>query len=425
MQDTKENRLKILSQFGYEQFKNRNYVEAIIYYNRYIEMDQTNPVVYNMLGYLYQKLNKYETLDDQIKFFEKSVQLKPDYIQAIRNLALAYPLRGQFQEGINCFHKLFKLGAVTDDYMAYACLKIKLKDFDEGWKYYEYRFLKEYSPTEYPEIDKPKWEGQKIQDKTLLVQCEQGFGDSIQFFRYLNEIKPLVKKIIFRVQNELVELLKPNVNNVDIEIIGTSKPLKEIDFDYHIALMSLLNATKARFEDIPAALGYLKANENKIKEFKKKYFDTDCLKIGIAWNGTKFGNRSRDIPLQCFYPLTELKGVKIYSFQKGYGAEQLETLPLGIEIVDLGKTFGNFSDTAAAMSNLDLFITSDNALFNLAGAMGIKTFVMLNKHSEWRWFFDDETTPWYEKAKIFKKQNESDDWDLLMQKIIENLKIII
>lgn len=418
--DTKENRLEILNKLGYESFKKRNYIEAIIYYTRYIEIDQTNPIIYNMLGFLYQKMSKYQNIDKQIEFFEKALKLKPDYVQTLRNLALAYPYIGKYEEAIKCFKKMFELGPVMDDYMAYACLQIRLKNFEEGWKYYEYRFLKEYTPTEYPKMDKPKWEGQEIKDKTLLVQYEQGFGDSIQFFRYLEQLKPLTGKIIFRVQNELADLFKSNTK--DIEIVGISTPVAKLNFDYHIPLMSLMLMLKANADNIPFPEGYLKADNKKTEYYKKEFFNNDCFKIGISWSGTKFGNRYRNVPLKYFLPLTNLKNVKVYSFQKGYGYEQLQDLESDTNIIDLGKTFKDFSDTAAAIANLDLFITSDNGVFNLAGAMGKKTFVLFNKYPEWRWFLDEKTTPWYKSVEIFKKQDENDSWGILMEKVLESIR---
>lgn len=417
LQDTKENRLAILSNLGYQKFKENDYITAIAYYNKYLEIDDTNPVIYNMIGYLYQRIDKYSTIDVQIEHFEKAYSLDTNYVQAIRNLALAYPIVERYEEAISCFQRLFKLGPVSDDYMAYACLQIRLKNFEEGWKYYEYRFLKTFHPTEYPETGKPRWEGQDISDKTLLVQYEQGMGDTIQFFRYLEWVKPLAKKVIFRIQNELVDLVKANVEGIDVVSIHT--PLEQLSFDYDIPLISILNVMNAQVENIPLTQGYIKADEPKVLQYKERYFNNDCLKIGISYNGMRHGNKHRDIPLECFYPLFEMKNVKLYSFQKGHGAEQLANVPKNMEIVDLGETFHNFADTAAAMANVDLFITSDNSVFNLAGAMGIKTFVLLNKHAEWRWFLDEEKTPWYDSVKIFKKQNILEDWPEVIRRVIK------
>lgn len=419
MDEKIENALEILTKLSYECFQNREYEKAIVYVERYINLNPNNPIMYNLLGYLYQKLSKYGTLDEQIEYFEKSRLLKPDYSQAVRNLALTYQLVGRYEEAVEAFQALFDLEPVTDDYMAYGCLKIRLGDFQEGFKYYESRFLKNFGGTAYPKIDKPRWQGEDISEKALLVQSEQGFGDTFQFFRYLLQIKPLAKKIIFRAQNELADLIR--LNSQGIEVVDMTTDLNDLEFDYHIPLMSLPLITKAKVDDIPLTEGYIKADEEKIQKYKAEYFNNDCFKIGISYSGSVIGNNSRNIPLRVFYPLTRLKNVKVYSFQKNSGSEQLKKVPKAFEIVDLGKTFNNFSDTAAAMSNIDLFVTSDNGVFNLAASMGKKPFLLLSQYAEWRWLLDSEKTPWYDSVKIFKKESESDDWSLLMSRVMEEI----
>lgn len=414
-----ENVLNELRMLGDEQANEGNYIEAIEYYKKYVEIDPKSVIMYNRIGHLYEKIDEWEYLTEQIKYFEKAIAIDSKYSLTLRNLAFVYFKASRYQESFECFDKLLKNNPLTDDYVAYACRKIQVGDFEEGWKYYEYRFLKTCGITEYPEINKPKWAGQNIDNETLLVQCEQGFGDSIQFLRYLELVKPLVNKIIFRVQNELVDLFKLNVDN--IEIVGMSNDIRELSFDYHIPLMSLPYVLNARIDNIPMSKGYIKADKNKEDYYRKEFFDNNCLKIGITWKGMIVGNKRRNIPLRCFYDLTGLKNVKIYSFQKDFSPSEMEHVPQGVEIINLGKTFKDFSDTAAAMSNIDLFVTSDNSVFNLAGAMGKKTFVLLNKLSEWRWFLDEDTTPWYDSVKIFKKQNENDAWSLLMQRVMRTL----
>lgn len=399
-----------------------NSEKAIEYYTQYVEHTPANKlfhIIYNILGHLYENVDKYGTSDIQIEYFEKAVELAPDFQSALRNLAIVYPRVGRDADAIECYHKIFKLGATMDDYFDYAALQIKQENFEEGWKYYEYRFSKENGATPYPKMKQPKWKGQAIPDKTLLVQSEQGFGDSIQFFRYLPQLKSLAKKVIFRVQNSLVDLLQSNTDF--IQVVGNAKKPEELNFDYHVPLMSLMHLLDARVENIPYPEGYIKANPELVEKFRKQFFDNDCLKIGITWHGSAVGNERRNIPLSAYYPLTQLKNVKVYSFQKDKGTEQIFNLPKDVEIIDLGKEFQDFSDTAAAMANLDLFITSDNAVFNLAGAMGKETFVLLSADAEWRWFFCDKTMPWYDSVRIFKKKLEKDSWDLIMTDVVKTV----
>jgi len=397
--------------------------KALTYFQKYIEMAPPSAQAYYIVGNLCKLADKNGLLDKQIEYLKKALEIEPEFKDAIRALSSAYSDKGEYEKSFEYFHKLFEIGALMEDYFSYACLNIRLGNFQEGFQYYESRFLTKNRPAVYPEINKPKWEGQNISDKTLLIQYEQGFGDSIQFLRYVEQVKPLAKKIIFRTRTKLLDLLKINLSGLDV--IGQTLPLEELEFDYHIPLMSIPKIINAQIDNIPLAQGYIKADEKKTEEYKKNFFDNDCFKIGIAWNGTEGGNQRRSIPLELLYPLTKIKNVKVYSFQKGLGSGQLELLPPDVEIVDLGNTFDDFSDTAAAMSNLDLFITSDNGNLNLAGAMGKKTFLLLPKYPDWRWFFDEETTPWYNSVKIFKQSNDNDGWEPVMRRVFKELENLL
>lgn len=419
MLNAEKNTLKKLMTEADECYENQDYNGAIEYFKKCIEIDVKNAFLYNFIGHLYSKIDEYGTIEEQIKYAKLALEIDPNYSSAVRNLAFAYSRAEMDEKAVQYFEKLLFMEPIPDDYFMYACRKIKLKDFELGWKFYEYRFWKKYGRTEYPSIDKPYWKGEDISDKTLLVQYEQGFGDSIQFSRYLKRVKPLAKKIIFRVQDELLGLMKLNMS--DIEIIGESTPVNQLKFDYHIALMSLMYTLKEKYEDIPMPQGYIKADKEKIINYKKHFFDNDCLKIGISWQGMQAGNTSRDIPLRYFYPITKLNNVKVYSFQKDFTKNQITQIPEDMQITYLGETFKDFSDTAAAMANVDLFITSDNSVLNLAGAMGKDTFLLLNKNSEWRWFLDEEKTPWYNSVRIFKKNSHNEKWDVLFERVVETI----
>lgn len=411
------NKLRLL---GDENVNKGFFVEAIEYYKKCVEIQPQNVIMYNRIGHIYEKLSESEYLDEQIKYFEKALSIDPDYSLTLRNLAFVYFKAERYEESFSCFHKLLSGKPLTDDYVAYGCRKIQVGDFEEGFKNYEYRFKKTYGITEYPEFDKPRWKGESLPDKTLLVQWEQGFGDSVQFFRYLALAKPFFEKIIFRVQDSLVDLFKINTN--DIEIVPGSQDIKELSFDYHVPLLSLPLVLKSNIQNIPSAEGYLKADKEKTEKYRKEYFDNKCFKIGITWCGMATGNRRRDVPLKYFYNAAKLDNVKIYIIQKNFNRDELKNVFPDVEVIDLGKTFNDFSDTAAAIANLDLFLTSDNSVFNLAGAMGIPTYVLLNKFSEWRWFLDENKTPWYDSVRIFKKRIEHEKWNFVMDSAIKAIK---
>ncbi|MBP7211471.1 hypothetical protein KBA27_01415 [bacterium] len=394
--------------------------KGIEYFKKHVELEPDNFLVVNMLGHLYSKLDLYGTLDLQRKCFEKSLEIKPDFDIAIRNLAFTYSRLGRDDLSIKFFRKVLKSKEVwADDEFAFACLLIKHGFFKEGWKLFESRFNKKFGKTLYITSDKPRWYGEKIENKTLLIQYEQGFGDTFQFSRFIPLVKKLVGKIIFRVQDETLELIKRNFP--DIQVVGESTAIEDLEFDYHTPLMSLPMVLDIKMSDLITCEQRFEADNKKVKFFKNKYFNNKDFKIGISWNGAVGGNYKRDIPVFEFLPLTKLKGVKVYSFQKGGLLNLTDEYAKSNNITIVSRDFKDFDYTASAMKNLDMFITSDNGIFNLAATMGVPTYMLMNKESEWRWFFDETTTPWYSDVRLFKKDFEQQPWNCVMERALNAL----
>lgn len=399
----------------YDKINDKN--RAILCFEKYIENMPSDPLMYNAVGELYSDINLYENFEKKIDYFKKAIDLDPKCKIAIKNLAYTYRNADNIQESLNWFEKLVKLNPENDDYCNYAHVLLKNKDFENGFKYFETRFDRGLLSTPQPKINAPKLTKEiDFSNKTILVHYEQGYGDTVQFCRYLSKFKP--KKIIFLVQDELVDLLKFNLKNV--EVVCKSTSVEDLSFDYYIMLMNLPMLLSETVDSIPLPKGYIKADLEKIDYYKKKYFDNNFFKIGVAWSGALEGLKNRNIPLSYFYPLTQLENVCVYSFQKGFD-DDLDNLPDEIKIENLAKTFNDFSDTSAALNNVDLVITTDNVIANLAGAMGKKTFLLLFEDSDWRWFDDTERTPWYESVKIFRGKNNEDSINLIIKNIINNI----
>lgn len=390
--------------------KLKNNLKALGYYMNYVNYVHNDAIAYNMIGHLLCELDPAQNVDDQIYYFELADKHKPNDHNMMKNLTLVYPRAGRYQEALEYHKKILKSGATMDDYFDYACLNIKLSNWKEGWKYYEYRFSKEHGATPLRKFDKPLWKKQKIKDKTLLVHWEQGFGDTIMFCRYLPRLAQRCKKLIFVVQDPLVSLIQDNYP--DVEVVADSKA-KDIEYDYYLPLMSCMERLGEKPTTIPDSAGYLKASTGLKEYYKEKYFNNDNLKIGISWAGAKGGNERRNIPLEAFRILTELEGVQVYSIQKD------AKIPEDMNIIELGSTFKSFDDTAGAMANLDVFITGDNVLLNLAGAMGVKTVCLLNQYSEWRWFNEGGKCSWYDSVWMWQKEKEKDSWQELVNRVLE------
>ena len=203
----------------------------------------------------------------------------------------------------------------------------------------------------------------------------------------------------------------------------------KIDHDFHIPLMDTPFLMKESPKKMYQSGGYLKTDRKKEQAFKSKYINKNKkIKIGIAYHGTKESIlTNRDISVKKFLPLFELKGVEFYSFQADKYAEELKQLDKNIKIKDLGKHFKDFEDTACAINSMDLIVSTDNVVMNLAGALGVKTYGLFNVFSESRWYkTEGEDVGWYKSVRPFRAKTFN-DWDNLMtdvkQAIIEDFKL--
>lgn len=259
------------------------------------------------------------------------------------------------------------------------------------------------------------WDGSYQKDATLLFICtshQEGFGDCIKnirfiyyFQKYFNKIKVLVpKQLTVLMQNSFSNLV-----NTSITFINSFEDAGEYDFTG----IPHLNLFFDFSEDLPTK--YLKPNIEKANIYKEKYFITEMLKVGICWKGSNI-IENRNIDLKTLSKLFSLDKVQFYSLQKT-DSEGIGDYP---EIINLTPEFNNFDDTLAAMSNLDVVVTVDTAIANLAGAAGIKTFLMLHKDASNQWWGYDERTKLYDEIQIFR-QKDPGNWNYVVENIEKRL----
>ena len=393
--------------------------KALENYKKALEITPNSPLIYTNIGVM---LNKNGYNKEAIESYLKAIELDPNLATAHYNLGIAY--NNEPDKAILHYKKTLELN--PDYKKAYLNLAISYlikKDFDNGWKYYEERFqvLNRFKPQ--VSNPKPKWDGSSLKDKIIYVYYEQGFGDTIQFCRFIPYLKKLEpKKILFKPQPGLETLLRQNYP--DIEIVDNSVSDENIVFDTYVSLLSLLYYFKINTENIPD--NYIKPDPNKVIEYKEKYCNNDKFKIGICWQGSPDHKRDkeRSIPLEYFRALFEFQNVQVYSLQHGHECRQIDNFDTKLNLINLGKTFYDFSDTAAAIENLDLVISVDTSISHLSGAMGKPTWIILPMTNDLRWFLDEDTTPWYKSIRLFRpKPNEKRI--LVMDRIIDALQSIV
>ena len=375
---------------------------AIKFYKKSLAIEKEDYVALNNIGLLYEALKK----DEKAKnYYQKSLKIKENY-SANYNLGVYYRKNGDYKKSIFYLEKALELEPQNNKAkVSLGMSYLAIKDFKNGYKYYKNR------RSDIRKDFKNPWDGSEQKDKTLLIYFDGGRGDLIMFSRYIPYLRNKFKKIICLVFDELKELFR--LNFPDVEFLSFDSLC---GYDYSVNIMELPYVLNMDFNQIPYSSGYLKANEQKVFEYKKEFFDTDKLKIGLYWQGNLKVYPYRTMEFENLKELFCYKKAQFYSCQKDIDFNLIKDK----NVIDLGAKIENFSDTASILKNLDILITIDTAILHLAGALGVKTYLMLPKASEWRWFDDINTTPWYDSVKIFK-QEKLYDWKKPVSEILIEL----
>ncbi|MCD8378146.1 MAG: tetratricopeptide repeat protein [Candidatus Gastranaerophilales bacterium] len=342
-------------------------------------------------------------------------------VSAYYHLAVSYQKAGRFDDAEKNYKKMIEL-MPQEDYSqaALGTLYLTQKDILRGYEYFQKR---EKAPE--ARTLKNLWNGEKLTDETLLLYCDQGYGDHIQFIRYIPFLTDKFKSVRVLTRESCIELFKRNYPKNTYPNVEFYDELKNIsNYDKYVMATDLPYYLNIDFDHIPFAGGYLNADETKSKYFREKYFQTDKLKVGLCWKAGGAGMRAainRTINIDYFKKLLGLENLQFYSFQLDDIFNACEKYP---QIIDLSNELKSFDDTAAGMSNVDLFISADTSCIHLAGALGIKSFMLIPYCSDWRWFKDAKHTNWYSSVEIFK-QKDRQDWFIEVDMIYEKLRNIM
>lgn len=387
---------------------------ALALARRAYNLEPNNPVCIGNLGAVLILANK---LLEGVRHTKAAMAAAPGPLFKLHhNLGLAAMSDGKFSEAIKEFDYVAdKLPEAAFDR---ACCLLLAGDFDRGWEAMEAR--KAYRPIDHRIRGIPEWDGQKFSG-TLLVTCEQGSGDTIQFARYLPWAASQCDKVIFEVWGNLAHLFYgyPGVAEVRIRDDGVPDP----DADYHVPLLSLPWHHRTNLSTIPADPGYFNMISSRIPANVSAELGTG-LRVGICWAGNQAHARDydRSIPVEKFFPIAAIPNVHVFSLQVGFRQRDLEHTGGATFIADLAPRLSNWARTGAALLQMDLVITCDTGVAHLAGALDVPTWILLPKHPDWRWLLDRADSPWYPSVKLFR-QKRFGDWDDVFGRMIERLKV--
>lgn len=355
-----------------------NLVEAEKAYSRAIELNCNYPEAHYNLGTF---LRVIKCLDQAENHLCRALELRPDYWEAECSLAILYLLRGNFAK---------------------------------GWEKYEKGRRKR---DEYRQLESQLWQGEDLTGCSILLYWENGFGDTIQFARYVHKVEKLASKTSLWVQKPLERLLA--TLHPDLTVYPEDC-LPQERYDYVCSLLSLPVIFDTCNETIPQTTPYRPASRAVSvtwSEALTKIDNGNIYRVGVVWAGhpKHLNDSKRSIPFDVFSNLFGVLPISWVSLQVGLRAEDLRGT--SYQVIDFSKELVDFMESAELIKNLDLVITVDSAVAHLAGTMGKKTWVLLPFDPDWRWQLDREDSPWYPTIRLFRQQTIG-DW----QEVVERVK---
>jgi tetratricopeptide (TPR) repeat protein len=399
----------------------KRFEEALISYDHALTLRPDFAEALTNRGLALQKLKRF---DEALASHDRALEVRPDHVEAYVNRGRVLEELKRFEEALACYGHATRLRpSFAQAHHNEALCRLLIGDLHRGWEKYEWRWETEQLKRAKRNFSQKLWLGSdEIAGKCILLHAEQGFGDTIQFCRYVPLVAKRASRVILEVPKPLHQLMSSLAGAAQIVARGDPLPA----FDLHCPLLSLPLALKTQLETIPSKTPYLSAPESKISAWRNRLGNRERARIGIVWAGNprketlveiQLVDRQRSIEFSRLKPLFREPYCDFYSLQKGDDAvRQLGDSSLCHSIIDLTDHLHDFSDTAALIENLDLVISVDTSVAHLAGALG-KPFWLLNRYNTcWRWLLDREDTPWYPTGRLFR-QDQTRDWDNVIARV--------
>jgi len=361
------------------------YVEAEDLLRQVVDRERERADVHNSLGYLAMRQCNPE---DAIQHFESAISVKPNYVEAHRNLAMALLQTGEYERGF----------------------------VEYDWRWTGSREAQSFQPH-------LCWDGRPVPEKTLLIYAEQGAGDAIQFARFLPRAAARCRRLIVACQRNLVPVIATIDGVAEVREPGS---IRVAEFDVYLPMISLPRVFEVGFRTIPCEIPYvnLATLHRRKGVFALVPSAGNFPKVGVVWAGNpEFAlDRYRSCSLRDFLPVLRVPGIAFYSLQKSMAAaDEIASLPADVVVQDLAPKLNDFGDLALAIAELDLVISVDTAAAHLAGALGRPVWTLLPYAPDWRWHLHMDVSPWYPSMKLFRQSREG-AWEDVMAKVAAALQ---
>ncbi|HEX9390193.1 MAG TPA: tetratricopeptide repeat protein [Usitatibacteraceae bacterium] len=350
-----------------------------------------------------------------------ALKINPKSAEALHIRALALHDLQRHQEALHSFAKYLQLNPNdAEGHRNEGLCRLQMGDFAKGWPKYEWRRKTAIFKNEFRRPDEsPLWLGEEpLAGKTLLLQAEQGLGDTIQFCRYVDQAVNLGATVLLEVQPLLKSLLAPLKGASQVFVRGDACPAH----DYHCQLLSLPFAFKTQLNSIPANIPYLQSDPERIRHWGIKLGAKNKPRVGIAWSGNAAheNDHNRSIPLASLAKIISSRAQFVCLQKDLRTSDQAAMSTMRDDITFLDGTINDFSDTAALIDLMDVVISVDTAVAHLAGALGKPLWLLLPFRSDFRWLLERGDSPWYPTATLFR-QRKSSDWDSVLDTVSATL----
>ena len=374
-----------------------------------------NPAHVEALGNRGNALLKLNRPDDAISSYDAVGRIAGWSAQLLTNRAHALRRLDRPEEALAELHKAAALDpSYAEAKFELGMVQLTLGDYDNGWIAYERRWATGAFVPHRRNFKSPLWTGgQSLQGRTILLHGEQGFGDTIQFVRYVAKVARQGARVILEVQPELVKLMADTEGATHVIARGE----KSVPFDFHCPLMSLPRACKTNADSIPAEAPYIKVSALQTAKWAGR-MPAGRPHIGVCWAGRRshHNDSNRSIALARFAPLFEISDVRFVSLQRDPSADDLALLRSHRNVLEVEDGLRDFVDTAALIMQLDFVVSVDTAVAHLSGALAKPMAVLLPFAADFRWLRAREDCPWYPSAILFR-QPRFDHWESAIEQV--------
>ncbi|CAO3363850.1 tetratricopeptide repeat protein [Azospirillum palustre] len=389
---------------------------AAAWHRRAVTLDPSFAAGHSSLGLALQEQGRLEEAADA---HARAIAVDPGFVGGYANHGNARLNQNRLDEAVTGFRRAVVIDPASPDARRNLGMALLVDGrLEEGWREYEWRLRCKDAPT-LADMPKPRWNGEPLDGRRILLHGEQGLGDALQFCRYVPLVAARGGRVILGLPAPLQRVMAglPGVERF------VSGQLPTDAFDLHLPMLSLGEVFGTQLDTIPHRVPYLSAEPDLVAHWGGRLTEAAGLKVGIVWAGspTHGNDRNRSVGLAPFARLAAIPGVSLVSIQKGPTEGQAANPPGGFPLLNLSPDIRDFADTAAIMAGLDLVVCVDTSVAHLAGALGVPVWVLVPFAPDWRWMLDREDSPWYPTMRLFR-QDKPGSWDDALNRLERALR---